>query len=329
METQIYPTTWHGMAAFAMESAAVRVIMLPELGAKLVSIFDKRLQHEWLVNPGTRPVRPVAYGAVFIEQDMCGWDEMFPTIKACTYPAPGPYQGRAMPDHGEVWALGWQREESAPDVLDFSVRGKALPYRFSRAACFAEADALLLRYQVTNTGDQPLACLWASHPQFTVTPATELIFPREMTEIANVREGDVLGAVGQRHTWPLATTVEGKPLHLNRIGPASLKTCRKFYVAPESRIGWAALYKPEFANWLRMEWSPEQVPYVGIWVDEGAVNPEATFAIEISTGYHDSLVTAWENQRLLLLAPQESYAWEVTVRLGSGQAALYKLNRAT
>jgi len=322
------------MAAFVLESAAMRVSMLPELGAKLVSIFDKRLQHEWLLDPGTRPVQPVPYGATFIEQDMCGWDEMFPTIKACTYPAPGPYQGRVMPDHGEVWALGWQREESAADVLDFSVSGKALPYRFGRSACFTEADAVLLRYRVKNTGDQPLACLWASHPQFTVTPATELIFPPDVTEIVNVRDGDlrdgnVLGPVGQRHSWPLATTVEGKPLHLNRIGPASLKTCRKFYVAPESLIGWAGLYKPESGNWLRMEWSPEQVPYVGIWVDEGAVNTEATFAIEISTGYHDSLVTAWEKQRLTVLAAQESYAWDVTVRLGSGQSALYSLNRAT
>jgi galactose mutarotase-like enzyme len=308
------------MGAFALESDALRVLMLPDLGAKLVSIFDKRLQHEWLIDPGTRPVQPVPYGAIFVEQDMCGWDEMFPTIKACEYPAPGRYQGCALPDHGEVWALRWKREDACPDVLAFGVCGEALPYTFSRSACLIEPDALSLRYRVRNTGDEPLACLWASHPQFSVSPETELVFPPQVTEIVNVREGGPLGRVGQRHDWPLTTSVENEPIHLNRIGPASLKTCRKFYVSPEIRIRGAALYKPESNNWLRMEWSPEQVPYVGIWVDEGAVNPEATLAIEISTGYHDSLVTAWEKRRLTILTPHESFAWNVTVRIGSGPA---------
>jgi len=60
---------------------------------------------------GNRPFKPVAYGAVFVDQDMSGWDEMFPTINACTYPAPSPYAGITLPDHGEVWVLPWEHDQ--------------------------------------------------------------------------------------------------------------------------------------------------------------------------------------------------------------------------
>ena len=34
--------------------------------------------HEWLLGPADCPFRPVPYGASFVDQDMSGWDEMFP-----------------------------------------------------------------------------------------------------------------------------------------------------------------------------------------------------------------------------------------------------------
>ena len=66
--------------------------------------------------PG-RLVRPAAYGATFVEQDMAGWDEMFPTILACAYPGPGPHHGAALPDHGEAWSLPWEVTQTAGEAL--------------------------------------------------------------------------------------------------------------------------------------------------------------------------------------------------------------------
>ena len=73
-------------ACLGLDSEMHRVVMVPEMGAKIVSLVDKRGGFEWMVGPGTRPVKPVAYGAWWHEQDMAGWDEMFPTIIACPFP---------------------------------------------------------------------------------------------------------------------------------------------------------------------------------------------------------------------------------------------------
>ena len=93
MNTTISPTVWHGLGAWALDTDVLRTIIVPELGAKIVSLFDKRNQLEWLVGPGERPFKKVPYGAAFTDQDMSGWDEMFPTIVACEYPGPGERHG--------------------------------------------------------------------------------------------------------------------------------------------------------------------------------------------------------------------------------------------
>ena len=93
-------TTWRGMPAWTLENDRLKVVTTPGVGAKITSIYDKAFEHEWLVSPPDRLFGPNEYAASFIDQDMSGWDEMYPTIKPCTYPNPGPYFGAVLPDHG-------------------------------------------------------------------------------------------------------------------------------------------------------------------------------------------------------------------------------------
>ena len=96
MEVTISPSTWQGLDAWTLASPDLRVVTIPSLGAKLVSLLDRRSGREWLVTAADRPLQPVPYGALFHEQDMSGWDEMFPTIVACAYPGPGEHHGVAL-----------------------------------------------------------------------------------------------------------------------------------------------------------------------------------------------------------------------------------------
>lgn len=314
-------SNWRGVPAWTLESDRLRVVTTPDVGAKITSIFDKKTGYEWLIAPADRPFQPVAYGAEFIVQDMSGWDEMLPTIKPCRYPAPGPYLGAPLPDHGEVWALPWDVEAAEDSALTLAVEGRALPYRFTRSLSLADPATLRLGYTLTNTGDGPITALWAAHPQFTATPHTRIRLPEHVTELVNVRLTHDFGAIGLRYRWPQATTQHGAPFALDRVAPPGARNCRKLYTPPEIPVGWAALVEEPGDHWLCMAWSPDEVPYLGIWVDEGAVNSVATAALEITTGFHDSLETAWGKGRSPLLAPGAIQAWTVTVRVGSGPLA--------
>ncbi len=320
MNTAIHQTVWHDLSAWALESETLRTIIVPELGAKLVSLFDKRNRLEWLVGSGNRPFRRVPYGATFTDQDMSGWDEMFPTISACSYPGPGDRQGAPLPDHGEVWALPWSLDMASAGRVTLSVEGQALPYRLTRTAEFSAADTLQLHYQLVNLGSHDMPYIWAAHPQFTCGLEAEAVFPVQVSEVCNTIPA--LWGWGEPETrfdWPLATAIDGTETRLDRIGPPSRHQARKFFVLPDVQVSWAGLIRQPSRDWLRLEWNPIHVPYFGLWIDEGALNHESVAALEPTTGFYDSLVVAWDKQRVAMIEPGGTHEWTLSARVGTGE----------
>jgi galactose mutarotase-like enzyme len=318
MNTAISRTIWHDLSAWALETEALRTIIVPEMGAKIASLFDKRSRREWLIGPGDRPFRVVPYGATFVDQDMSGWDEMFPTILACDYPGPGDRQGVFLPDHGEAWTLPWSIDEASDRRLTLRVEGRALPYHLTRTAEYSAADTLQFQYQLINRGADVMPYMWAAHPQFDCGDEAEMMLPPHITTVCNaIGEAWGWGVPETRFDWPLATALDGTQVHIDRIGPPSLKGARKFFVPPEMRAGWAALICHPSEDWLRMDWDAERIPYVGLWADEGAFNPASVAALEPMTGYYDSLITAWDKQRVSMIEPGETHTWTLTVRVGT------------
>ncbi|MFN8459999.1 MAG: hypothetical protein U0401_36005 [Anaerolineae bacterium] len=306
---------WEGWSAWQLENNSLRVVIIPQLGAKIVSFFDKQAQHEWLAKP-RRPLRAAPYNASFVDYDLSGWDEMCPTIIACHYPAPGPFQGRMLPDHGEVWALPWSVEAANEMVLSLSVQGQALPYRLKRAAKFTSSGTLCLDYELFNQGRDSLAYLWAAHPLFAVDRHTRIVLPPEVNELYNVLIQSPWGEAGARYPWPVAKDETGSLWQLDRVGPVSNRDCRKFYVPPETPINWVKLEQTHSGNWLQLAWSSAQIPFMGLWIDEGAYSAEPAVAPEPASAFYDSLVTAWELQQVSVLAPGTVHTWQVSAQIG-------------
>lgn len=306
---EILETTWHNFPAITLESKDVRVVIVPDLGAKIVSLFDKTHRREWLVPP-MRPLKQSAYGADFVSQDMSGWDEMLPTIVACDW------EGIHLPDHGEVWSIPWQLESTDGAVI-LSVAGVAMSYRFTRSAALITPNCLELRYSLANTGQTAFPYLWAAHPQFAADAyTTRIVLPPEVTRVVNVIDGDpVWGKAGEICDWPEAASTDGQTWHLDRVRPVGNRSCRKFYVPSEQAVAWAALVDEKLGCRLRLDWSPSAVPYLGLWVDEGMYNSAPVAALEPSNGYYDSLERAVHNQKVSVLDSGKNVTWTLRVNL--------------
>ena len=318
METSIYQTNWHGVEAWSLVSSGLSVVMVPAMGAKIVSLVDRRTGAEWLIVSGDRPVRPVAYGALFHEQDMAGWDEMFPTIIPCPYPGPGAYHGASLPDHGEAWTLPWQVAQAGEGRLILTLQGYALPYQLTRAADCPEPATLQLRYTLNNIGADPMPYLWAAHPQLTCGPDGQVVFPAEVTEVINtIPESWGWGPPETRFGWPAAMAIDGSPVRADLVGPPTLKRARKFFVLPEMRPSWAAVLRRDSGQWVRFEWDAARVPYLGLWVDEGALNHDSVAAPEPMTAWYDDLALAYQKGEVVTVPAGETHTWTLTVRLGS------------
>ena len=318
MNTSLTQSTWLGQKAWIMENDTLRTVVVPDLGAKLVSLFDKRTGNEWLVGAGERPFQKIPYAANFTEQDMSGWDEMFPTITACEYPVPGEKQGVLLPDHGEVWPLPWTLEPSKLGTLKFSVQGVALPYRLTRTLSYSTEDTLHMAYQLENLGQESMPYLWSAHPQFTCGDSARVILPAHVQEVCNVLPPEWgWGALETRHAWPTSTTKEDQHNQLDLIETAAQNQIRKFFVLPDTVVSWTGLIRQPAHDWLRFDWDAGLVPYLGIWMDEGVISSQTVVALEPMTGFYDSLALAWENKQVTTITPGEHKSWTLSIRLGT------------
>ena len=320
MDVKITEGSWFGQKAWSLENRAIKIIVVPSIGAKIVSLFDKRTQREWLVGPGQRTFQKVPYGASFVEQDMSGWDEMYPTIVACQYPAPGNNRGVPLPDHGEVWPLFWTQEQAEAGALRFSVDGVALHYRLTRTLTCPDRDTVLMQYELHNLEQEPVPYLWSAHPQFYCDYEAQIILPSEVVEVCNVLPKEWgWGEAETRFAWPEATNFEGKRVRIDSVGPASRHQARKFFIPPDMSIGWAGLVRQTFGDWLLLEWDPDVIPYLGLWIDDGRISHETVIALEPMTGYYDSLAIAWDKQRVAMIEPDEIRSWSLSITLGTGE----------
>jgi galactose mutarotase-like enzyme len=318
VNSRSYMTTWLGQPALTLETSALRLVTVPEMGAKIVSLFDKQNGREWLLPPTNRDFRPVAYGASFVDQDMSGWDEIFPTTVACLYPAEGRYKHAPLPDHGEVWAIPWQVDGMMLDSIRLSTVGHALPYRLTRTAQVIEDQRVRLAYEVVNTSSEPLTGLWSAHPQFVVDAETRVRLPEGVTHVVNVHATDDWPEPDRLYPWTEAQSEDGQRRSLDVIGTAELRRCRKFFAHPDQPINWAALQQGDDGAWVRLSWDSDCIPYFGLWVDEGTYNPAPTAALEPTTGYYDRLDRAWKNERAMRLPPNTPVHWSLDVELGHG-----------
>jgi hypothetical protein len=108
---------------------------------------------------------------------------------------------------------------------------------------------------------------------------------------------------------------------MDRVGSPRQKTAHKFFVPADVPVSWVGLHSLPSNNWLRLSWDVAQVPYLGIWVDQGFLSHASVVALEPMTGFYDSLATAWDKQLVTLIGPAESCSWDLLVELGTADQA--------
>lgn len=294
--------------AFCLENENISCTVIPTAGAKIVSLLDKRSRREWLVAP-MHPVQAEELFSNFTEKAMGGWDEMLPTVDACSW------EGINLPDHGELWQVPWSFELSE-DAISTWVRCVCFPFSFSRKISLVSDDSFLFEYQLKNEGEQQMPWIWAAHPQFAMNADTRFVLPEDVKQLVNIVIDDpVFGPAGTIVDFPVCDSLKGGLRRVDTVGPASLKSCRKFYCQPDRGIDHAGFVDEKAKSSLQLHWDADIIPYCGLWVDEGAFHAHPVAAIEPISGYYDNLTIASKNQRLPYLAPGETIAWTLSVRL--------------
>ncbi len=300
--------------AVIVESEALRLAVLPTCGAKIASLIHKKTGRECLFQlPGER-FRRGAYATPYERAEVAGFDEMFPTITECLCDLE-PWAGARMPDHGEVWSLPWKCETSGSEVRT-SVHGVRFPYALTRTLSFAHSNTILLRYRVENLSACDFPAMWAAHPLFSMPAGTRIIVPRSARHIMNTVPGPALGGYGGRFDFPIARTEDGREWDLSRIGPPERKVYFKYFFLDTLEEGFTILHDPGSRETVALVWPVEQVPYLGMWVNEGAWENWFHVAPEPCTAPFDRWDVARQWGRLPVIPAFGSREWEMRITVG-------------
>jgi len=258
------------LSAVQLANDQLFVSFLAEVGAKMNSLKSVRSGREFLYQPPGDPYRRAAYGASFADYDTSGFDECCPTIAECIYPEPG-FAGRKMPDHGDLWSASWDYWAGDGELF-FETQGKSLPYRFQKSARL-EDHAIMLAYEIENTGSEEFAFLWSAHPLLAVEASCRIVLPEEVSGLfVEWSRGERLVKFGDSCGWPIAACKDGESVDLSALRDASARTADKVFTS-RLQEGFCALSYPQTKETIAFHFNPQDVPYLGIWICQGPGRP--------------------------------------------------------
>lgn len=269
----------HGFTAYGLRDEAVAIVVLPELGAKVISLRSAATGREWMWHShGELRLFRNRPGDPFEQSTLAGADECLPTVAPCTV------AGRAMPDHGEAWASPWEIDaaEFGKGVVCTSLRLPMSPLRLERRISLDGGHAVF-EYALNNLADTAQPYLWAFHPLLPLEPDSRIELPASIrTVVATAVAGAFAADAGATLQWP-----EPAPgVRLDAAGLGGDGYAKLFADFTGCEDGWAAVRRG--TERLVFSFSPCEIPSVGIWFTRREWNGHTHLALEPTSAAADT-----------------------------------------
>jgi hypothetical protein len=280
-----------------IENEQLKLDIWPQFGGKVTSIIDKADGYELLFGyPAELPTR-CQYGAPYADGWYAGWDECFPSLSARAYPM-HPYEGIAIPDHGELWSLPTTAVPTR-DGITTVWHGLRFGYRLTRKL-FLDGPTIQAEYTLVNLAPFEFRFCWAQHALLSMVSPVE------------VELGDVELLTGAH--WPRLdertrfTRSDELP-----AGQAWKRYSRDPIAAP-ARLNYVDRRRTLEINYTSEAGLPA---YWGIWINAGSWEGHHHLAHEPTTAHSDDLAISVADNTAGRDASLGRTSWQTTMRVGA------------
>jgi hypothetical protein len=280
-------TRQQGFALYALRNEIIEAVVIPELGAKIVSLKNLRTGREWMWHPaGGFKLFRNRFGDEFSRSPLIGIDECFPTIMPCHW------QGRDLPDHGEVWSVPWMVDPNDWEngILRTSVALKVSPFKLERTIELIDSE-IRLDYRLTNLGDAEESFLWAMHPLLKLRSGDQIVVPNSTR-----KQFKNLAFIDDWQTAPMENN------------------CAKNFATPVLE-GTAAVSNEITGERLELRWNPEHNDTLGLWLTRGGWHGHHHVALEPTNSSSDELVLAVARNHCGKVPAGGCKTWRVGIRI--------------
>jgi hypothetical protein len=309
--------TVNGLRTVVAENRFLRLVVLPEAGAKIWQIAYKPLNADLLWNHPTLPPAVHELHTLYDDVWSGGWDELFPNDE------PGMLNGNLLPDHGELWTGAWQAEP----FQDGEWQGLHLRYTTPISNFLVEKTILLpperaafeIRYRFTNLGAESFPFLWKLHPAFAVSAHHRIDFPSMMVR----RELEFPGTLGDAppvFPWPYAA-VDGVSIDLRQVPNVSSRAVHFFY-GTELAAGWCGITNRDNRLACALRFDPEILSSCWLFATHGGWRDLNVAVLEPATGFPYQMQAMIDSGQARRLAPDESLETSVLFSAQEGLTSI-------
>ncbi len=297
--------------AVTLENAYVRAVILPQLGGRVWELEDRARGRQWIWHRPDVPLSASPVGASYDDVWAGGWEELFPND------APGTFEGRALPDHGEWWTMAWDATCSST-ASSAAVRLSASSTVIN-ASCTKEfrlasdASALEVSYRIVSGEREPFHFLFKQHLPVRLEPGSTLRLPGGTVQAVDPSFGTVVPGAAP-FAWPRTRHDDGRVADLSIVPPPESRAREFVYVSnlPDS---WCGIADPDGAS-IRVDFDRSAMPYVWLFLTYGGWRDLYTAVLEPCSNMPKELTEAVRLGQAARLDPGQEFRTTVSVTLG-------------
>jgi hypothetical protein len=300
------------MHPITIENDAISLEVWPQFGGKVSSVVDKADNFDLLFSYPTEFPPGPQYDSAYNKTWYAGWDECFPAIIPCKY-LRHPYEGIAVPDHGELWGLPTTAVPTKNGITTVW-HGLRFGYRLTRKL-YLDGPTVNAEYTLVNLAPFDFFFVWAQHPIMSVAQRARILLGAGASRAFRFSHAGPANPVDQPFEWPM---LEGG---LDMSNPASLPDGATWKLYSESPIEQPLTVSyPERGRSLHIEFTSESniAAYWGIWINSGGWGGHRHFAIEATTGRFDQIDRAMRDGSAGQVGPMGRVDWNTRWSLAAG-----------
>ncbi|HEU5485793.1 MAG TPA: hypothetical protein VFU98_12880 [Microlunatus sp.] len=309
-------TEWSllGQPALVLENRFLRAVLLPGLGGKIISLFDKIADVELLWRNERVPVRPAAFGSGYDDQFIGGWDELFPNDE------PEVLGGEPMPDHGELWTSPWTVRETGGDDheawLELTVRPPVSATVVSKRLTLGRGAELRTDYQVRNEGRRELPFLWKSHVAVRLHADSAVAMAARTVLVHEFGEPRVRPPGGS-FTWPVVA-LDGAVHDFRALPDTGERGVSEFLLATSLERGACGVTHRSAGTGLSLTWDAAELPSCWLFASYGGGwRGLDVLVLEPCTGHPLSVTDGVAAGTHQVLPAGATRRWSLTARVGA------------
>jgi hypothetical protein len=293
-----------------LENDFVRAVIIPALGGRVWELEDRQRGRQWIWHRANVPLQENSVGAVYDDVWAGGWEELFPND------APGQFENRLLPDHGEWWTSSW----SATDVSDASGAAVRLSTTTSivKASCskefrLANDSTLSVLYKITSQEPEAFHYLLKQHLPISVTQHCRLALPGGRMRTVDPSFSTIVGD-SNPFEWPIARGLD-RDIDMREVLDDSSKT-KEFLYAQDLPEGWCGIDDLQESASIRMQFDRQAHPFVWLFLSYGGWQDLYTAVLEPCTNMPKDLAEAVRLGQSAMLEPGQDFETRVSIKLG-------------